>query len=129
MTRSILDFPLEEPKITECNPEYNTKTYTIQVITPIFGGGVVPGENDLGIFLVPGGLEKFDGRLKAGQLETRRAGLGPQFLRDAATIIGERVVESLECAGRSGEGTGGGQLPVRIVFRKDPAIIGRTGGT
>lgn len=38
MTRSILEFPLEEPIITECNPEYNTKTYTIQVITPIFGG-------------------------------------------------------------------------------------------
>lgn len=56
MTRSILEFPLEEPIITECNPEYNTKTYTIRVITPIFGGGVLPGENDLGMVIRPSSI-------------------------------------------------------------------------
>jgi len=42
--------------ITECNPEYNTETYTIQVITPIFGGGVMPGENDLGMVIRPSSI-------------------------------------------------------------------------
>jgi CRISPR-associated protein Cmr1 len=55
MTRSILGCPIE-PKITNLNPHYDSETYLIQVITPIFGGGVEPGENDLGMVIRPSSI-------------------------------------------------------------------------
>lgn len=56
MTRSIMEFPPIEPEISEFNPEYETRTYLIHVITPIYGGGVVPGENDLGMVIRPSSI-------------------------------------------------------------------------
>lgn len=43
--RKILDCP-EKPSNTDPHPDMITKTYDIQVITPLFGGGVKAGEND-----------------------------------------------------------------------------------
>ena len=45
MSRSIIGFPDRIPE-TDPHPDMTSKTYTIQVITPIFGGGVKAGEND-----------------------------------------------------------------------------------
>ena len=45
MSRSIMKFPDRIPE-ADPHPDMNSKTYTIQVITPIFGGGVKAGEND-----------------------------------------------------------------------------------
>ena len=43
--RKILDCP-EKPSSIEPHPDVITKAYNIQVITPLFGGGVMGGEND-----------------------------------------------------------------------------------
>ena len=45
MLRSILKFPDKLPEV-DSHPDMISKTYTIQTITPIFGGGVKAGEND-----------------------------------------------------------------------------------
>jgi len=56
LTRSILEYPKEEPKIRDVNPNSCEKTYLIHVITPIFGGGVKPGENDLEMIIRPSSI-------------------------------------------------------------------------
>jgi len=45
MSRSIAKFPDKLPEV-DSHPDMILKTYVIQVITPIFGGGVKAGEND-----------------------------------------------------------------------------------
>lgn len=56
MTRSILEYPKEEPNIMDFTPHSCSKTYLIHVITPIFGGGVRPGENDLDMIIRPSSI-------------------------------------------------------------------------
>ncbi len=56
MTRSILEYPKEEPKIKDINPNSCEKIYPIHVITPIFGGGVKPGENELEMIIRPSSI-------------------------------------------------------------------------
>lgn len=46
MTREIQVLCPTKPPKAKSNPEAISKTYLIQVITPIFGGGVKAGEND-----------------------------------------------------------------------------------
>ena len=56
MTRNILESPKEEPKITVFNSNYCKNEYLIHVITPIFGGGVEPNENDLDMIIRPSSI-------------------------------------------------------------------------
>ncbi len=56
MTRIISECPKEEPKISDFHPGATAKEYLIQVITPIFGGGVKPGENDLEMIIRPSSI-------------------------------------------------------------------------
>ena len=43
MSRSIVKFPDKLPEV-ESHPYMISKTYAIQVITPIFGGGIKAGD-------------------------------------------------------------------------------------
>ena len=73
MTRSILEYPKEEPKIKEVNPNYCENTYLIHVITPIFGGGVKPCENELEMIIRPSSIR---GHLRFWWRATRGAKFG-----------------------------------------------------
>lgn len=52
MTRNILEFPKEEPKMNYII-NYDKKTCLINAITPIISGGVEPSENDLKMIIWP----------------------------------------------------------------------------
>ncbi len=56
MTRIISECPKEEPKISDFHPGATAKAYSIHVITPLFGGGVKPGENDLEMIIRPSSI-------------------------------------------------------------------------
>ena len=44
MTRTMPDFPEGDLAINNHHPDMETRTYEIQVITPLFGGGVEAGK-------------------------------------------------------------------------------------
>lgn len=56
MTRIISEFPKEEPEVSDFHPDSISKEYPIQIITPIFGGGTKPGENDPEMLIRPSSI-------------------------------------------------------------------------
>ena len=69
MTRCIPKFPDKLPEVAS-HPDMISKTYVIQVITPIFGGGVKAGENDPVTLIRPSSIR---GHLRSFWRATRGA--------------------------------------------------------
>jgi CRISPR-associated protein Cmr1 len=106
--RSIAIFPDKLPEAYP-HPDMNSKTYTIQVITPIFGGGVKAGENDTVTPIRPSSIR---GHLRFWW----RATCGARF---------EKVAQLFD---REGEiwGTSDSPSPVTIrVSQPDTILIGQ----
>ena len=106
--RSITEFPENLPKV-DLNKYLNQKEYSIQVITPIFGGGVNAGEYDSVTPIRPSGIR---GHLRFWW----RATLGAKFENSAQLSI------------REGEiwGTADSPSPVTIrVIQPDSSSLGQ----
>jgi len=56
MTRIISEFPKEELEVSDFHPGSEAEEFPIQIITPIFGGGTEPGENDLEMLIRPSSI-------------------------------------------------------------------------
>lgn len=56
MTRIISEFPKKETEVSDFHPGSKAEEYPIQIITPIFGGGTEPGENDLEMLIRPSSI-------------------------------------------------------------------------